>query len=82
MKIPAIRHLHKTCSREQLEKTLEVLENYCEFRSIKEEELDVIGELITNICGAVEVHEMVKRGMTEIEASNTFSKKVLGSIDV
>jgi hypothetical protein len=82
MKIPAIRHLYKTCSTEQIEKTIEVLENFSEFRSIKEEELDVVGELITNLCGALEVHGMVAQGMSEIEASNAFSKKVLGSIDV
>lgn len=81
MKIPAIRHLYKTCNTEQIEKTIEVLENFSEFRSIKEEELDLVGELITNLCGALEVHQMVATGMTEIEATNAFSKKVLGSID-
>jgi hypothetical protein len=29
---------------------------------LKDEELDVIGELISNMYGAVEVHKMVKNG--------------------
>ena len=43
--------------------------------------MDVVGELITNLCGAVEVHKMVKDGMPEKDAANNFVKKVLGSID-
>jgi hypothetical protein len=31
-----------------------------EIPSLKDEELDVIGELISNMYGAVEVHKMVK----------------------
>lgn len=81
MKIPAIRHIYKTCSTENINKTISVLEAYSEFRSIKEEELDVVGELITNLCGALEVHQMVSEGLSEIDAVNGFSKKVLGSID-
>jgi hypothetical protein len=33
-----------------------------EIPSLKDEELDVIGELISNMYGAVEVHKMVKNG--------------------
>ena len=43
--------------------------------------MDVIGELITNICGAIEVHNMVEEGVPERDAANNFVKKVLGSID-
>jgi hypothetical protein len=60
--------------------TIEVLEAMTEIPSLKDEELDVIGELISNMYGAVEVHKMVKNG-TEKEALNTFMKRVLGSID-
>jgi hypothetical protein len=41
---------------------LEVLEAMTEIPSLKDEELDVIGELISNMYGAVEVHKMVKNG--------------------
>lgn len=81
MKLPVIRHLHKGASAQQLETTLEVLEHFSEHRSVTEEEMDVIGELITNICGALEVHANVEQGMTGVEAANAFAKKVMGSID-
>ena len=45
------------------------------------EDLNVAGELITNICGALEVHANVANGMAERDALNSFAQKVLGSID-
>ncbi len=81
MKIPVIRQFFEHNTPEQLEATLEVLEAFCEFRGVKEEEIDVAGELITNICGALEVHGNVHGGMEAREALNAFSAKVMGSID-
>ncbi|MFB0904444.1 MAG: hypothetical protein QMB11_08695 [Nonlabens sp.] len=81
MKLPVIRHLQKNSSAEALETTLEVLESFSEHRSVTEEEMDVVGELITNICGALEVHHNVAQGMSGIEAANAFAQKVMGSID-
>ncbi|HET8753765.1 MAG TPA: hypothetical protein VFM59_05325 [Salinimicrobium sp.] len=81
MKLPVIRHLQKNNNVEQLENALEVLESFTEHRSISEVEMDVVGELITNICGAIEVHKMVEDGIPERDAANSFVKKVLGSID-
>ncbi|WP_194852060.1 DUF6952 family protein [Nonlabens antarcticus] len=81
MKLPVIRHLQKGTTPEQLETTLEVLEYFVEHRSVSEEEMDVVGELITNICGALEVHNNVNQGMSGIEAANAFAQKVMGSID-
>ena len=52
-----------------------------EVPSLKDEELDVIGELISNMYGALEVHKMIKEGTQKKEALNTFMKRVLGSID-
>jgi hypothetical protein len=60
---------------------MDVLESFSEHRSVKEEEMDVVGELITNISGAIEMDKMVKDGMSEKDAANTFAKRVLGSID-
>jgi hypothetical protein len=48
---------------------------------VTDEEMDVIGELLTNLCGAVEVHQMIKNGDSEMDAANNFVKKVMGSID-
>ncbi|WP_310994380.1 DUF6952 family protein [Aequorivita marina] len=81
MKLPVIRHFQRNNSTAQLENCIEVLESYTEYKRISDEELDVIGELITNLCGAVEVHEMIEDGMPERDAANTFAQKVLGSID-
>lgn len=81
MKLPVIRHLQKNNDAKSLEQTVEVLESFTEHRSVTGEELDIVGELITNLCGAIEVHKMVAEGMNDRDAANTFVKKVLGSID-
>ena len=81
MKLPIIRQLFQNQTPENLEKTLEVLESYSEFRGTTEEELNVVGEMITNICGALEVHANVANGMVEKDALNGFAQKVMGSID-
>lgn len=81
MKLPLIRHLQRNNDVEKLQHTIDVLENYTEHRSVNEEEIDIIGELITNLCGAVEVHKMIEEGTPEVDAANNFVKKVLGSID-
>lgn len=82
MKLPIIRHLQKNNKKEKLQNTVEVLESFSEHRSVTDEEMDVVGELITNACGAIEVHELIeKEGLSPIDAANAFSSKVLGSID-
>lgn len=81
MKLPVIKHLQKNNSKQSLEHTVQVLESFTEHRSVKDEEMDVIGELVTNICGAMEMHELVESGMKETDAANAFAQKVLGSID-
>lgn len=81
MKLPVIRQIQRTCSSEQIQHTIEVLENISESASIKSEELDLIGELISNCCGALEVKEMISAGEEEKNAINAFMKKVMGSID-
>ncbi|MES2829064.1 MAG: hypothetical protein V4687_12950 [Bacteroidota bacterium] len=81
MKIPVIRQLFQNSTPEDLEATLNVLEAFCEFRGVHENEIDVAGELITNICGALEVHASVNAGAVEKDALNAFAQKVMGSID-
>lgn len=81
MKLPVIRHFQRNNTPEQIQNCIEVLESYSEYSRITDEEMDIVGELITNLCGAVEVHQMIAEGMPEREAANTFAKKVLGSID-
>lgn len=84
MKLPIIKHLTQFIAendQDYLVETIEVLESLCEVSSLKEEELDVLGELISNMYGALEVHKMTKDGMESKVALNTFMKRVLGSID-
>lgn len=84
MKIPVIKHLTQFIEendQDYLIETIEVLENLTEISSLKDEELDVIGELISNMYGALEVHKMVKEGKDKKDALNDFMKRVLGSID-
>ncbi|PWA04594.1 DUF6952 family protein [Flavobacterium psychrotolerans] len=84
MKLPVIKHLSlfiEENDQDYLIETIEVLEAMTEISSLKDEELDIIGELISNMYGALEVHKMVKDGMDKKEALNTFMKRVLGSID-
>ncbi|MFC6268799.1 DUF6952 family protein [Frigoriflavimonas asaccharolytica] len=81
MKIPIIRQFVREQSVENLEKAVEVLESFSEFRGTSEEDLNVAGELITNMLGAMEVHASIANGMAEKDALNGFAQKVLGSID-
>jgi hypothetical protein len=81
MKLPVIKHIHRHASAEQINTTLEVLEQLSEAPLMKDEDLDVIGELISNLCGALEVHQLVAEGMAEKDACNNFMKKVISSID-
>ena len=84
MKLPIIKHLSQFIEendQDYLIETIEVLEALTEVSSLKDEELDVIGELISNMYGALEVHKMKQDGMDKKEALNTFMKRVLGSID-
>ena len=75
MKLPIIKHLTQFIEendQDYVNETIEVLEALCEVPSLKDEELDVIAELISNMYGAVEVDKMVKAGMPKKEALNTF----------
>ncbi len=84
MKLPIIKHLSEFIEQNDQDyvlEAIEVLESLTEVPSLKDEELDVIGELISNMYGAVEVDKLVKGGAERKEALNTFMKRVLGSID-
>ena len=81
MKLPVIKHLTQFIEandEDYIVETLETLEALTEVPSLKDEELDVIGELISNMYGALEVHKMVKEGTPQKEALNSFMKRVLG----
>jgi len=84
MKLPVIKQLTEFIEQndqDYLVEAIEVLENLTELPSLKDEELDVIGELISNMYGALEVQKMVRAGTPKKEALNGFMSRVLGSID-
>jgi hypothetical protein len=84
MKLPVIKQLTQFIEendKDYLIETIEVLEALTEVPSLKDEELDVIGELISNMYGALEVHKSIQNGMEKKEALNSFMQRVLGSID-
>ena len=84
MKLPIIKHVTQFIEENDEDfilETIETLESLTEVSSLREEELDVIGELLSNFYGAIEVSKMIKSGVPQKEALNSFMKRVLGSID-
>jgi hypothetical protein len=85
MKLPVIKHLAEFITQNDEDfvvETIETLEHLTELSSLKDEELDVIGELISNMYGAIEVNKLIREeGMTLKEASKHFMDRVLGAID-
>ena len=84
MKLPLIKHMVQFIEEndeDYVEETLEVLEHLCDFSGIKDEEIDVLGEMISNLYGALEVYKEIKNGVVKKEALNNFMKRVQGSIN-
>ncbi|HLU90918.1 MAG TPA: hypothetical protein VKZ51_13850 [Cyclobacteriaceae bacterium] len=84
MRLPIIKHVLgfiKENDEDWVHETIELLESMSEIPSLKDEELEVMGELLSNLYGTLEVQNMVKEGMDQKEALNVFMKRVMGSID-
>ena len=84
MRLPVIKHIVQfieTNDQDYVNETVETLENLIECELLKDEELDVIGELLSNFYGAIEVDNMIKKGTPQKDALNSFMKRVVGSID-
>ncbi len=84
MKLPIIKHVTQFIEQNDEDfiiETIETLESLTEVSSLKDTELDVIGELLSNFYGAIEVSKMVKSGKSQKDALNSFMKRVIGSID-
>lgn len=79
MRLPIVKHLSNLIDeydKDYVEETLLVLEKLIDARGIKEEELDVIGELMSNLEGSLEVKKLIDKGMSQKDALNTFMKRV------
>ena len=84
MRLPIIKHVVDFVDKNDEDwvvETIELLENLTEAKGIKDEEIDVIGELLSNLYGALEVSKEIKEGKSQKEALNGFMKRVTGSID-
>ena len=80
MRLTIIKHLSNFILENDpdfITETLEVFEDLIDARGLKDEELDVIGELMSNMEGALEVHKLIEGGMTQKEALNNFMKRVM-----
>ncbi len=84
MRLPIIKHVVgfiEENDEDWVNETIELLESMTEIPSLKDEELEVMGELLSNLYGSLEVHKMIKDGMDKKDAMNAFMKRVMGAID-
>jgi hypothetical protein len=85
MKLPLIKHIGKFIAdndEDYILETIEVLEHISEFDGLKDDELDVLGECLSNLYGAIEVQKsIIEEGISQKDALNGFMKRVQGSID-
>ena len=85
MKLPLIKHIGKFIAdndEDYIIETIEVLEHITEFDGLKDDELDVICECLSNLYGAIEVQKSImKEGISQKDALNGFMKRVQSSID-
>jgi len=84
MRLPIIKHVVEFVDKNDEDwvvETIELLEYLTEAKGIKDEELDVIGELLSNLYGALEVSKEIKEGKPQKEALNGFMERVVGSIN-
>ena len=84
MKLPVIKNLVEFIDQndeDYVHESLEVLEHMSQAKGLKDEELEVIGELISNMYGSLEVSKQIKSGLNQKDALNNFMQRVLGSID-
>ena len=82
MRLPIIKQLIEggDFDEDYMEEAVEVLLSISEARGLKDEEMEVIGELISNISGAQEVMVDIKKGTPQKEALNRFMKRVVNAI--
>ena len=60
MRLPVIKHIVSFIEKndeDYVAETMETLEDLIDLDSLKDEELDVIGELLSNLSGALEVYD-------------------------
>ena len=84
MRLPLIKHtldFIEQNDEDWVKETTELLEHMAEAKGIKDEELEVMGELLSNFYGALEVQQAIKDGQDRKKALNEFMERVMGSIN-
>jgi hypothetical protein len=84
MRLPIIKRIATDydLAQDDLYGAVKVLETISRARGVSEEELDVIGELISNIEGAkIVVDQNRNYGVPTKDALNTFMKRVINSVN-
>ncbi len=84
MRLPIIKHTLSFIEEKDadyIEECIKVLEHLSESSNIKDNELDVIGELLSNLYGSLEVNKEINSGTIKKDALNNFMKRVKDSID-
>lgn len=85
MKLPLIKHICEFVDANDedfVSETIEVLEHLTEFDGLGDQEVDVLGEMLSNLYGALEVEKMIREeGVDRKGALNRFMERVQGSID-
>tara|TARA_B110000037_G_C17068524_1_gene484825 strand:+ start:307 stop:564 length:258 start_codon:yes stop_codon:yes gene_type:complete len=84
MRLPIIKHLvtNESLDKIKLETTVDVLIELSEARGVKDEEIDAIGEMVSNCEGAIAVMDDISENGTPMkDALNGFMKRVIGSTD-
>lgn len=84
MRLPLVRSFADYAAENgdsDLESAVNVLVQTSEMKGLKEPELEVVGELISNILGGIDVAKAVEAGTPKSQALNEFMARVLGSID-
>lgn len=83
MKLPVIRSIasDRSITEDNIKTCIKILETISESRGVKDQELDVIGELISNLEGAkIVINEHRHYGVPLKEALNKFMHRVINSI--
>jgi hypothetical protein len=84
MKLPVIKHIIEFIENndeDYINETIEVIEHLCMLPSLKIEELEVLGELLSNLYGSIEVNKEIKKGIAKKEALNNFMKRVIKTVE-
>ena len=79
MRLSLIKHITQFVQENDIDfvhESIALLEHLFDARGIKEDELDTLGEIVSNLYGAVEVDKMIKEGKDPKLALNEFMKRV------